>query len=327
MPITLPPVTRRRFMAGTLGGAVSLLFHPVWGAESETPSQDVWAILSDTHIPGDRNQSGGNPAVKPVEHLSKVRSDILSGDIGRPCGLIVSGDCVYLHGLPDDYKTLLEEFEPFRQKGLPVHFVMGNHDNRQAFLNTVRNTVAQSTDKSISSTDKNIPPTGENIPQQIPSRLHSIIETPKVNFFLLDSLDKTNHTPGFFGEEQLQWLTDELDSRKDKPAILVAHHNPDYSGNIVKAPGALQDTNAFFERIRDRQQVKAYFYGHTHTWKTLRVSGIHMVNIPATAWRFDQQQPFAWVLLTLKDNGMSLTLRSIDPEHSKHNEIIDLSWR
>jgi 3',5'-cyclic AMP phosphodiesterase CpdA len=311
MPITLSPVNRRRFMAGTLGGAVSLLFHPVWGTESETLSQnqDVWAILSDTHIPGDRNKSGGNPAVKPVEHLSKVRSDILSGEIGKPCGLIVSGDCVYLHGLPDDYKTLLEEFEPFRQKGLPVHFVMGNHDNRQAFLNAVRNTVAPSTDKNI------------------PSRLHSIIETPKVNFFLLDSLDKTNHTPGFFGEEQLQWLTDELDSRKDKPAILVAHHNPDYSGNIVKAPGALQDTNAFFERIRDRQQVKAYFYGHTHTWKTLRVAGIHMVNIPATAWRFDQQQPFAWVLLTLKDNGMSLTLRSIDPAHPKHNEIIDLSWR
>jgi 3',5'-cyclic AMP phosphodiesterase CpdA len=307
-------------MAGTLGGAVSLLFQPVWGTESETLSQnqDVWAILSDTHIPGDRNKSGGNPAVKPVEHLNKIRSDILSGEIGKPCGLIVSGDCVYLHGLPDDYKTLLEEFEPFRQKGLPVHFVMGNHDNRQAFLNAVRNTV---------STDKNIPPIGISIGQDIPSRLYSIVETPKVNFFLLDSLDKTNHTPGLFGEEQLQWLTDELDSRKDKPAILVAHHNPDYSGNIVKAPGALQDTNAFFERIRNRQQVKAYFYGHTHAWKTFRVAGIHTINIPATAWRFDQQQPFAWVLLTLKDNGMSLTLRAINPEHPKHNEIINLAWR
>lgn len=310
MPITLPPINRRHFITGTISGAAALLFHPVWGVETdERQSQDVWAFLSDTHIPENRNQTGGTPSINPVEHLSKIRTDILSGEIGKPCGVIVSGDCVYLHGLPGDYKTLFEEFMPFREKGLPVHFVMGNHDNRHVFLNAV----AQST--------------ATNTPPIIPSRLHSIVETPKVNFFLLDSLEKTNHTPGLFGEEQLQWLTDELDSHKDKPAILVGHHNPDYSGNIVKASGALQDTAVFFEQIRERKQVKAYFYGHTHTWKTLRVNGIHMINIPATAWRFDQSQPFAWVLLTLKDNGMSLTLRSIDPEHPKHNEIVNLAWR
>ncbi|MDR2441798.1 MAG: metallophosphoesterase [Planctomycetaceae bacterium] len=309
MPITLPPINRRHFITGTLSGTAALLFHPVWSAEPEIQSQDVWAFLSDTHIPGNRNQTAGTPSINPVEHLIKIRNDILSGNIGKPYGLIVSGDCVYLHGLPDDYKTLLEEFMPFREKGLSVHFVMGNHDNRQVFLNAVTQS------------------TGINTPPIIPTRLHSIVETPKVNFFLLDSLEKTNHTPGLFGEEQLQWLADELDSRKDKPAILVGHHNPDYSRNIVKAPGALQDTTAFFEQIRERKQVKAYFYGHTHAWKTLRVNGIHMINIPATAWRFDQNQPFAWVLLTLKDNGMSLTLRSIDPEYPKHNEIINLAWR
>ncbi|MDR1964219.1 MAG: metallophosphoesterase [Planctomycetaceae bacterium] len=313
MPITLPPMNRRRFMTGTLGGIVTGLFHPVWGAESEILSQDIWAFLSDTHIPGDRNKTGGTPAIKPVEHLVKIRTDVLSGEIGKPGGLIVSGDCVYLQGLPDDYKTLLEEFAPFRNAGISVHFVMGNHDNRQAFLNAA----AQSTGESKSNSSRT----------KIPNRLYSIIETPKANFFLLDSLEKTNHTPGLFGEEQLQWLADELDSRKDKPAILVAHHNPDYSANIVKAPGALQDTAAFFDRIRERKQVKAYFYGHTHTWKTLRMNGIHMVNIPATAWRFDQTQPFAWVFLKLKDNGMSLTLRSIDSEHPKHNEVLDLAWR
>ncbi|MDR2114950.1 MAG: metallophosphoesterase [Planctomycetaceae bacterium] len=310
MPITLPPINRRRFITGTLGGiAATLLFHPILNAETETQSQDVWAFLSDTHIPADRNKTGGNPSINPVEHLAQIRTDIFSGQTGKPCGLIVSGDCVYLHGLPNDYKTLLEEFLPFRKKGLPVHFVMGNHDNRQAFLNAVAQSI------------------GEKSPQTIPARLHSIVETPKVNFFLLDSLDKTNHTPGLFGKEQIQWLTDELDSHRDKPAILVGHHNPDYSRNIVKASGALQDTTEFFEQIRERKQVKAYFYGHTHTWKTLRINGIHMINIPATAWRFDQNQPFAWVLLTLKDNGMSLTLRSIDPEHPKHNEILHLAWR
>ncbi|MDR0335493.1 MAG: metallophosphoesterase [Planctomycetaceae bacterium] len=309
MPITLPPINRRCFVTGTLSGVVSLLFPSVWGAESVLPSQDVWAFLSDTHIPADRKKNGGKQPINPVEHFIKIRTDILSGEIGRPYGLIVSGDCVYSHGLPEDYKTLLEEFQPFREQGLPVHFAMGNHDNRQAFLNAV----AQAT--------------GQQTPQTIPSRLHSIVETPKANFFLLDSLEKTNQTPGLFGEEQLQWLSDELDSRRDKPAILVAHHNPDYSRHIIKATVALQDTTPFFELIRERKQVKAYFYGHTHTWQTLRVGGIHMINLPATAWLSNPTQTHAWVLLTLKDNGISLTFRSIDPEHPKHNKVFDFVWR
>jgi 3',5'-cyclic AMP phosphodiesterase CpdA len=308
MPITLPPISRRRFMTGTLSGLAATWFSNAFGAESIAPSQDVWAILSDTHIPGDRNKTGGKPAIKPVEHLKKVRADILSGEIGKPSGVIVSGDCVYLQGLPNDYVTLLEEFKPLRKAGLPVHFVMGNHDNRQAFLDTVAKA------------------DGTKSPA-IPDRLHAIIETPKANFFLLDSLEKTNNTPGLLGEKQLQWLADELDSHKDKPAILVAHHNPDYAGNIVKAPGALQDTSAFFNVIQERKQVKAYFYGHTHSWKLLKKNDIHMVNVPAVAWRFDQSQPFAWTLLKLNDDGMSLTLRSIDSEHPKHNEVVNLLWR
>ena len=311
MPITLPPITRRRFLQGTAGALAAAVAAPAFAQNDPAPdaSQDIWAFLSDTHIPGDREKTGGNPPVKPVEHFSKVRADIFSGALDKPGGLIVTGDCVYIKGLPEDYVTLLEEFTPFRKAGMPVHFVMGNHDNRQAFLNAAARE------------------TGQKEPESIPPRLCSIVETPKANFFLMDSLERTNYTPGLFGEEQLQWLCDELDSRKEKPAILFAHHYPDYTGGVVKNPHALQDTAAFFNRIRDRKQVKAYVFGHSHVWKILRKDDIHLVNLPATAWRFDQTQPFAWVLVKLRNDGMTLTLRSIDPEHPKHNEVVDLDWR
>ncbi len=107
----------------------------------------------------------------------------------------------------------------------------------------------------------------------------------------------------------------------------LTYHYPDYTGNIVKNPHALQDTAAFFDRIRGRKQVKAYVFGHSHVWKRLRKNDIHLVNLPTTAWRFDPSQPYAWVLARLRDNGMDLTLRSIDPEHPKHDEVVKLDWR
>lgn len=310
MPVSLPPLNRRRFLQAGLAATV---FAPSLWADTVQTSPDCWAFLSDTHIPGDRNttrKSAGAPEpVNPVEHLSKVRADLLSKNGEKPVGVIVCGDCVYLTGQPEDYVTLLEEFKPIRQAGLQVHFVMGNHDNREVFLNA-----AAEAD-------------GKEKPREIPDRLHSIIETPRANFFLLDSLEITNRTPGRMGEKQLDWLADELDARKDKPAILFAHHYPDYTGAIVDSPHALLDTEAFYGRILRRKQVKAYIFGHSHFWKQLRKDGVHLINVPAVAWRFDPTQPLAWVLAKLRDDGMSLTLRSIDPEHPKHDEVIDLSWR
>jgi 3',5'-cyclic AMP phosphodiesterase CpdA len=324
MPITLPPINRRHFLTGTLSCLAVTWFSSAFGAEFESSSQDVWAMLSDVHIPGDRNKRDPNKrsprdktsGILPVEHLQKIRADVLSNEAGKPSGVIVSGDCAYLNGLPDDYQTLLEEFAPFQKAGLPVHFVMGNHDSREAFLNAIAKKTGQK-------------------PPQIPNRLHSIVETPKANFFLLDSVTENTFKAlgGRLGEDQLQWLTDELDSHKDKPALLVAHHHPNddnvtkWSNPFLGASNSLLDTTAFFNVIRNRKQVKAYFYGHTHAWETRNADGIKMVNIPTTAWHFDEKQPYAWILLKLKDNGASLTVRSIDSEHPKHNETIDLTWR
>ena len=42
----------------------------------------------------------------------------------------------------------------------------------------------------------------------------------------------------------------------------------------------LKDTVAFFEAIRPRTQVKAFIFGHTHTWNIQRdTSGLHLVNL------------------------------------------------
>ena len=103
----------------------------------------------------------------------------------------------------------------------------------------------------------------------------------------------------------------------------MIHHNPGLSGNM-----GLKDTVALFEVIRPRKQVKAYIYGHTHTWKVEQDdSGLHLINLPPVAYIFHEGDPSGWVRMMLRKDGMNLELRCIDPSHKDHGQKFDLKWR
>jgi len=131
--------------------------------------------------------------------------------------------------------------------------------------------------------------------------------TPHANWFLLDSLDKTNVAPGLLGESQLAWLAKALDARADKPALVLAHHNPNYSSSSRSARH-----EALFKLLLPRKQVKAYVFGHTHCWNVTRYEGVHFVNVPTTAWLFDPTQPRGIVTSQLRPNGATLVLDALD---------------
>jgi hypothetical protein len=50
------------------------------------------------------------------------------------------------------------------------------------------------------------------------------------DWYLLDSLDVTNKTPGTLGAEQLEWLEKSLKAAADRPALVMVHHNPQPAG-------------------------------------------------------------------------------------------------
>ncbi|MEI9897932.1 MAG: metallophosphoesterase [Chthoniobacter sp.] len=96
------------------------------------------------------------------------------------------------------------------------------------------------------------------------SRRVSIVEAGHANWFMLDSLDVTNQTPGRLGDEQRAWLAKALDARADKPALVMVHHNPVFAdGNKT----GLLDTAELIAILAPRRHVKALLFGHTHTWR------------------------------------------------------------
>ncbi len=158
-------------------------------------------LFSDSHVAADRAlQSRG---INMADQLAQCVKEALSR-ADKPVGAIHSGDLAYNNGLAADYITYGELIDPLRKAGVPVHLMMGNHDDRRHFMEALN---------------------GVNGPSPVEHRIVGLVESPLVNWFLLDSLDQTNKTPGVLGADQLAWLEKALDVHKDKPAIVVVHHN------------------------------------------------------------------------------------------------------
>src|SRR5436309_14463130 len=111
--------------------------------------------------------------------------------------------------------------------------MLGNHDNRERFW------------EGLGDQD-------EKVQRPVADRQVGVVEGRHANWFLLDSLMETAKTPGVLGERQLDWLATALDARADKPAIVVAHHNPIEIGHPV---AGLTDSPALFEVMKARKHV------------------------------------------------------------------------
>lgn len=298
MPLHLPPISRRRFLASSLAATVGIL---TWreAPAAEGSDADHWALLADTHIAADRDLV--HLGTRMADNLTRVVA-ALTERKPRPAGVLLDGDAAFNKGELGDYRLLGELLQPLSEAKLPVHLTLGNHDHREHF----RTGLKRGKDAS-----------------PLASRCVSVVEAARANWFLLDSLDKVAATPGELGAEQIEWLGKALDARADKPALVVVHHNPQWS---VKRSGIV-DTEQLFAQLEPRKQVKAVFFGHTHQWHRDKHEGIHLVNLPPVAYLFNKEAPNGWVDARLREGGATLTLHALDAKHRQDGETVELAWR
>ena len=170
----------RRFhgaSSGRLGGCggVAALAWDRPGRPAAGRSEPLDALLRHPHLRrpqprSSRREAGGQFPPGPRRTLRAERR--------CPPGLFVSGDCAFLRGNPGDYAVLLDLVKPIRAAGVPLHMVLGNHDQRENFSQVL------------------LRDAGGAGPSPVTGKLVSVLETPLANWFLLDSLDKTAVTAG-----------------------------------------------------------------------------------------------------------------------------------
>ena len=295
-------ISRRSFLSASalaLGGWVLL---PATGRAEGSVDPNRFVLISDTHVCGDRNAREHD--CNPDETIQQAVKDILEL-APVPAGVIFAGDCVYLHGEKADYEALNEYLQPLRRAGIPLLLAMGNHDNRENFQSV-------------------FPDAAILHGATLKDRKAAVIETEHADWYLLDSLKKTHETPGEFGEEQLAWLAATLDKVPSKPALLLAHHYP----KGTEKDNGLLDSEAFLNIIGPRKQVKCYFFGHSHAWSLKqREDGLHLINLPANAWLFDEAKPRGFVDAQLQDGNCMLVLHCLNRSDKRHGERHTLAWR
>jgi len=303
MPVTLPQLSRREFLRRTaLAGAVATLAPSSYaGWFGKSRDQHTFAFFSDTHIAADNTTV--SRAVNVADHLAACVRELVAWPV-KPAAVIVNGDLALKEGLADDYATFGKLVEPLRALA-PIHLNLGNHDERENFWSGLPRDAAKL--------------------KPVPQRQCAVFSSARANWFLLDSLDKTNSTPGELGAAQLAWLAQELTARPDKPAIIVGHHNLQTPGSV---DGLKLETAAMDELFTKHRQVKAFIFGHTHNWNISRhATGVHLINLPPTGYVFKAGRPSGWVRATLANDGMEIELRCHDPKHPEHAQVQTLKWR
>jgi 3',5'-cyclic-AMP phosphodiesterase len=299
MPVHLPSLSRRRFVAA-LGGALAAL--PLRHLHAAEADEDLVAIFNDTHI---GEKQGENTKV-PLN--LKAAIDHLLGLPRRPAAVVINGDLALKDGQPGDYALFARLLEPLRAAGLPVHLTLGNHDERDVFYGVLKN---------------------EQPRRPVVVAKHvGVVPLRRANLFLLDSLKATMITQGLVGAEQLTWLGRQLDKHTDRPAIVFSHHNPRLGGDPNHFPGGLEDSEPLWKLFAAHRQVKAYVHGHIHHWGLARHEGVHIVNTPATSYVGNPQlSTTGWTLAKLQPGGMTVTTFTHDPAHPWHQAQHTLGWR
>lgn len=260
-------------------------------------------VFTDLHMtPEGKTIIGLDPFKRLETGIEHVNTHHADAD-----AVIVTGDLAH-HGDPVSYrrlKGLLDRFTP------PLHLAVGNHDNRESFLDVFDDT-----------------PTDEN------GFVQQALDFADCRALILDSLfappyDYPMTHAGFLCEKRMTWLDRELQSARDagKPVLIFLHHPPHKTGFTGMDMIKLINEADFYELIERYGNVRHIFAGHVHR----TINGSHR-GVPYSIFKspvhqqpmpFDMpdaslsvDEPAAYGIVVTTDHGLQV-----------HNEDYEIARR
>ena len=207
--------------------------------------------ISDIHltIPGER-MGGLNPhrrLAQALEHAAAHHDDAQR--------IIITGDLTHW-GEPEAYASLKDALS---DAAVPVRLMIGNHDDRAAFL--------------AAFPDHPTDPNGY---------VNHFEDIGVLRLVYLDSCAPQTHA-GHFGEDRCDWLAETLDGAER--ARLFLHHNPMTLGLPAEDKIALvPDDRALFRSVIEKYRDKIDFihFGHVHAPIHGTYCSIPFASVPST---------------------------------------------
>ena len=210
------------------------------------------AFLSDSHI-------GLHPktTVKgrvPFANLQLAVDELLEES---PDLVIHAGDGSLHKGTAASYALLDEALAPIREASVPIHFILGNHDN----------------------------------PDQAPKEWGQLrtIRVGSGMLVLLNTQIGLHVVPGKIGKNQFAEIERLTLENPDAPLVLVGHHHPElrHRTDLVAPDIGLYDTEEFLTFSDRIPNLRAYIHGHSHSWHLDQTpGGKKLINLGFNRFRF-----------------------------------------
>lgn len=215
-------------------------------------------VLSDIHLglPG-RAVNGLDTGARLAEAVSVILRD--HSDAGF---VLLAGDLAD-RGEDEAYRHLNALLAPLP---MPVHFTLGNHDDRAAFLSVFG--------------DERDHPAG---------RVSTVVDAANHRIILLDTSE-----PGLVGGRlcagRLDWLADRLDEARDRPVIIVQHHH----ANPLSIPVdeiILENAADYLAVLRRHPDIRHVIAGHVHLPTAAVWRGIPMTTLAGSHYSVSPHVP------------------------------------
>ena len=205
-------------------------------------------ILSDLHITPDRE------TILNIDPLQRMAAALVHIRQHHPDAqrLIITGDLSH-YGDRVAYDQLREQLKDF---SMPISFLLGNHDRRDAFVAAF-----------------------PDVQKDAHGFVQSIADHGRSRLICLDTLngppyDHNAIHHGALCRNRLAWLDAALDLPSERHAIIFMHHPPHAVGFRGMDRIRLRDEIAFFDVVRRRGNVRHIVAGHIHRTISGSVHGI-----------------------------------------------------
>jgi Icc protein len=223
--------------------------------------------LTDTHIMagGTWRPRSGDFEFDTAASLARVVTTIAALD-PPPVFAVLGGDLASPDLLHRDRTLGADDYEPsyrllrdlLAPLPCPARFIMGNHDNREAFARVF----------------------GDGAHAAGAPRPTSF-GAAGWRFVLLDSLEP-GQAGGALDAAQLAWLDAELAAHREMPTVAFVHHHPWPIGHRWIDTMMLRDGDALTSRLRAHGHVAALICGHVHMDHEVLRGGLTMLTSPST---------------------------------------------
>lgn len=291
---------RRSFLKRLALGAGSVPFLATGSSTAATSGSFTFAHLTDSHVQRRRaGHLGFDACVSSVNALDP-----------KPDFVMMGGDMVF-DGLYTEKDVFLDQISLFKagtdRFDMPWYPCMGNHD---AFGLSARR-----------KTTPDDPDIGKNLILKALDWAHPYysFDHKGWHFAVLDTIFQigTDNGPSYvprIGEEQLEWLRQDLGSRRGLHLAVVMHiaafcHSPQISGDLQARAynGLVIDDNKALREILERHKVKVVLQGHTHQNEDFRWNDVWYVtsHSVSAAWWGGNWRGFepGYTVFTAHDNG------------------------